>query len=221
MSKASARPAAQPRAIRTRNKLLAALETLLRDRDFDAISINDLAREAGVAVGTVYRRFENKEALVPLLFELWQARSRDQAEHARLTAETVRSTELRTLLRLQMRAAYSFIRAQSHIIRAVYVYGRLRPDLIGEEWKAVWEEAQTATRAFLELVSDRIARRDLDRAAEMVLYIANTALLDKPLFRDDGAGHVVSVDGDGFADEIADMIHGYLQTPDLPTTRRR
>ena len=71
VSKPKSRPAIQARSRQTRARLMAALERLLRKKDFDAIGVAELAEEAGVAVGTVYRRFENKEALIPLLFGLW------------------------------------------------------------------------------------------------------------------------------------------------------
>jgi AcrR family transcriptional regulator len=210
MSNSFARPATQARSMKTQQNLMDALEALLREKDFDAISVPDLAAEAGVAVGTVYRRFENKEALIPLLFELWKTRSALQMETAAVEAEEVTSADLRQLLRRQMRAAYSFIREQAHILRAVHLQGRLRPQLIGEDWKQLWKDALAGNRAFLELVKDRIGQSDLDRAAEMMIYIANTALVEKALFNEDGPGYVVSAEGDAFADEIADIVFGYL-----------
>ena len=210
MSNSFARPATQARSMKTQQKLMDALEGLLREKDFDAISVPDLAAEAGVAVGTVYRRFENKEALIPLLFELWKTRSSLQMETAAVEVEEVTSADLRQLLRKQMRAAYRFIREQAHILRAVHLQGRLRPQLIGEEWKQLWKDALAGNRAFLELVKDTIGQPDLDRAAEMMIYIANTALVEKALFHEDGPGYVVSAEGDAFADEIADIVYGYL-----------
>ena len=196
---------------------MAALERLLRKKDFDDIGIAELAAEAGVAVGTVYRRFENKEALVPLLFDLWHERSQAQLAHAAIEASTLATADLRSLLREQMRAAHRFIRAQAHILRAVYLQGRLKPHLIGDDWKALWQAARKGNLAFLQLVSDHIARRDLERAADTMIYLANTALVEKALFGDDGAGFVMTLDGDAFADEIADVVYGYLVLPELET----
>lgn len=210
VSKPKSRPAIQARSRQTRARLMAALERLLRKKDFDAIGVAELAEEAGVAVGTVYRRFENKEALIPLLFGLWQARSRDQLAHATITAEQLAQSDLRLLLRAQMRAAYRFARDQAHILRAVYLQGRLRPDLLGEDWKALWHEAREGSIGFLERVSDRIARHDTRQAADMMTYLANTALVEKALFGEDGAGHVMQAEGDAFADQIADVVYGYL-----------
>ena len=54
----------QKRAARTREKILAALEQLLESKEFEAISIADIARQGEVAVGSIYSHFEDKEALL-------------------------------------------------------------------------------------------------------------------------------------------------------------
>ena len=55
-------------AVRNRERILAAAADVFADRGLD-VSLDDVARHAGVGVGTVYRRFPTKEALVEALFE--------------------------------------------------------------------------------------------------------------------------------------------------------
>lgn len=57
----------QRRAEATRDALLAAAMRLLRSRDFDQLSIAELAAEGGLSVGSFYGRFRDKEAFVALL----------------------------------------------------------------------------------------------------------------------------------------------------------
>ncbi len=59
----------QDRSRRTLERILLATEDLLKDRDFDAITMADLAKRAGCAVGTLYGRVPNKESLLACLFE--------------------------------------------------------------------------------------------------------------------------------------------------------
>jgi len=54
----------QVRSARTLEKILDACEVLLADRSFDAISMQDIAAEAGVSVGNLYNRFKDKNELV-------------------------------------------------------------------------------------------------------------------------------------------------------------
>ena len=55
-------------AARNRQRVLDAAATVFAQRGLEA-SLDDVAACAGVGVGTVYRRFPNKEALVEALFE--------------------------------------------------------------------------------------------------------------------------------------------------------
>jgi len=54
-------------AERNRQRILAAAAELLSDRGLD-VTLDDVARAAGVGVGTVYRRFPDKESLIEELF---------------------------------------------------------------------------------------------------------------------------------------------------------
>jgi AcrR family transcriptional regulator len=55
-------------AERNRLRILEAAGEVFADRGL-AASLDDIARHAGVGVGTVYRRFPDKEALIDALFE--------------------------------------------------------------------------------------------------------------------------------------------------------
>src|SRR5690349_7732936 len=55
-------------AERNRQRLLVAATELFAERGVD-VTLDDVARHAGVGVGTAYRRFANKEELIDALFE--------------------------------------------------------------------------------------------------------------------------------------------------------
>jgi AcrR family transcriptional regulator len=55
-------------AERNRQRILAAAGTLFAERGL-CVSLDDIAHHAGVGVGTVYRRFPDKDALIDALFE--------------------------------------------------------------------------------------------------------------------------------------------------------
>jgi AcrR family transcriptional regulator len=71
MAEASGDPQARPLrrdAERNRRRILSAAAEVFTTRGLQA-SLDDVARQAGVGVGTVYRRFPDKESLVEALFE--------------------------------------------------------------------------------------------------------------------------------------------------------
>ncbi|WP_231615157.1 TetR/AcrR family transcriptional regulator [Pseudoalteromonas sp. SWN166] len=59
----------QQRSQLTQQKLLKALHHSLKTKFFEHISIKELADYADVSVGTFYRRFKNKESLLPVLYQ--------------------------------------------------------------------------------------------------------------------------------------------------------
>ena len=82
----SALPAERPLrrdAERNRQRILDAARVVFAERGLNG-SHDDIAREAGVGVGTVYRRFPDKEQLIDALFE---ARIEEIADVARAAAE--------------------------------------------------------------------------------------------------------------------------------------
>src|ERR1700710_2400445 len=72
----------RPDAARNRQRILDAARVVFADRGLSG-SHDDIAREAGVGVGTVYRRFPDKEQLINALFE---ARIEEIADAARAAA---------------------------------------------------------------------------------------------------------------------------------------
>jgi len=54
-------------ALETRKKLILAAEKLIRERGFEGVSVEDVAREAGVAKGTFYTYFRRKEEVVDVI----------------------------------------------------------------------------------------------------------------------------------------------------------
>jgi len=82
----SAAPSERPLrrdAERNRQRILEAAHVVFAERGLSG-SHDDIAREAGVGVGTVYRRFPDKEQLIDALFE---ARIGEIADAARAAAD--------------------------------------------------------------------------------------------------------------------------------------
>jgi AcrR family transcriptional regulator len=60
-------PTERADAARNRAKLLAAARHLFAERSVDAVTVSDVAREAGVAKGTVFHRFGSRSGLIRAL----------------------------------------------------------------------------------------------------------------------------------------------------------
>ncbi|HWB67789.1 MAG TPA: helix-turn-helix domain-containing protein [Mycobacteriales bacterium] len=71
-------------AARNRERLLAAADRVFAERGLDA-GVDEVAREAGVGIGTLYRRFETKSDLIDALVETAMRQIVDIARDAATT----------------------------------------------------------------------------------------------------------------------------------------
>lgn len=205
-----AKPALQSRSQQTRDKLVAALERLLRNKPFEQISVAEIAQEAGVSVGAVYTRFENKDAFIPVLFDLYKARLEDHASDQKAEAEQDMDESLRGVLRRTLRLGAQFMAREAHLMRAVHLYARIRPDLIGEGWEEITEAARGSIEALYDHFEPEITQRDRTRAVETLTYFLNTALIEAGLYPDLGPPAPRGLSLEALAEELADFAWGYL-----------
>ncbi len=141
-------------AQRNRQAVLAAARDLFADRGLD-VSMDEIARRAGVGVGTVYRRFPDKAVLIDALFEdrletlvqiAEQSLDRDDPWEAvawfmeRYVSVQVEDRGLRELLLSSPPGENRAERARSRIkpvadelLRRAQERGDLRPDVMGTD----------------------------------------------------------------------------------------
>ena len=210
---ARAKPAVQRRSRDTRDRIIRALGELLVEHKFDSISISDIAMRAKVSPASIYQRFENKDAATSILIELYILRV-SEWYHASRGPDLTRASCLReAFIEIAMSAWQQFDELQ-HIMRPAYLYSRLRPDLLGQHWRAREEEVLHGFERLLEQYSDEIQRKDLSRAASMVAYFFNMMFLGRLLHTDAASSWNVPTNPEEFAQELADFLMGFLTTPD-------
>jgi AcrR family transcriptional regulator len=108
-----------------RAHILHAAAEAFAERGFHATTIKEIARRAGVADGTIYNAFDNKEALLLGLFSELQG----ELPAPELPSD-LRDVDLRTLLRLLLGAALSGLEAREfRLFRVVTSEILVNPDL--------------------------------------------------------------------------------------------
>lgn len=221
----AAKPAVQDRSRKTRDALVDALDGLLKEKDFSAIGVADVAARAGVSPASIYQRFSNKDATVSILLELYMRRVADWSRSPEAGVLEVRTApDLRAALMALGVGAWRQVEALGHVMRPAYLYSRLRPDLLGSQWSERLEQARAGFRALLEMHRSEIRRTDLARAAGAIAGFYNMMLVGLLLHRDDiesgPSGHELSRTPEAFAAELADFALGYLAAPDRPTGKQ-
>ena len=206
----------QDRAIRTRENLMAALERLLRDQEFENISVQDIAREAGVAVGSVYSHFKDKTAFLEALLAFWRAQVEAQLEIAEaqdMRAAFAAMGSLRTALQEATKAVYLQTKESGHILRAVHTYARLHPEAEDDDWQALVVRSFAPISTLFEIYADEITLTDADLGTRMLGVFFNTIFIRTALMPQDTLLDVARIDSDTMIQEVADMAYGYLIQP--------
>ena len=209
-------PPKQSRAIRTRQKLMEALERLLRYQEFEMISVQDIAKEAGVAVGSVYSHFKDKNAFLEALLVSWQA----QVETALVEAEAVDYSvvyaeigTLREALLVMTRSVYDQMLENGHILRALHTFARLHPEAKDEEWQTLVVRSFASINDLLDVFSDQVTVQDVDLATRTIGVFFNTIFIRTALMPQDTLLEAARLDIDTMIQEAADMVYGYLTLP--------
>lgn len=209
--------AQQKRAIATRENILDALERMLEMHEFEAISIAELAREAGVAVGSVYSHFKDKDALLPGLLdrqlERVKARIAELEEHGTVDGISLKAPMeggLRGSIEYSIQGAYRQITQTKGLRRALMTYRRLNPDLTIPVADRLAEQAFDAVVQQLELHKDDIVHEDIREAAKMVNYFINVMFLDQVVFLRSPFPEDLRPSHEAMIEAYTDMVYNYL-----------
>lgn len=210
------KPPKQDRAVRTREKLISALERLLRQREFETISVNDIAREAGVAVGSVYSHFKDKNAFLEALLSYWREQVEAQlvlseAQDTRAAFQAMGS--LKAALREAVKAVHAQTAESGHILRAIHTYTRLHPEAGDDDWQALVVRSFAPFRILFETFKDEITVTDTDRGVRMLGVFFNTIFIRQALMPQDTLIEAAGLDDEAMIEEVTNMAYGYLAMP--------
>ena len=170
-------PAKQSRARKTRDRLLAAGFKLLRRKHFDELSVADIARAAGCAVGSFYLRFVDKDQYFLAIAEMRREQSRGQLEnwYAGIKSDS--------LVARAVTRELEFVLEHPNLWRAALKRGTTDPDF----WQEFRELGRLSVGRFLEshaeLLGRRLSEEEIERirfAFQMVRGTLNNTLLNQP-----------------------------------------
>ncbi len=207
----------QKRAIATRAKILDALESMLERSEFEAIAIAELAREAGVAVGSVYSHFKDKDALLPALLdrqlERVKARIAELEKHGTIDGVSMTTSMeggLRGSIEYSVQGAYNQITQTKGLRRALMTYRRLNPDVTIPAADTLANQAFDAVVQQLEIHRQEIVHEDLREAAKMVNYFISVAFLDQVVFLKSPFPESMRPSHEAVIKAYTDMVYNYL-----------
>lgn len=155
-----------------RAKLLDAALGLFETRGFDGVAVPEIAAKAGVAVGTVYRYFETKEALVNALY-----RQLKQSYNIAVLAPVEPGLPTREIFSLYWQRMTQFARENPRGIRFMDLHHH--STYLDDESRALSKTYAKAAEGFVRDGRRRGDIRDLDPVMVVALMWGAAAGLTK------------------------------------------
>ena len=123
----AALPARQSRSERTRDRLLDAAESLLKRGGPAAATVPAIAAAAGVAVGSVYRRFPDKDAVLRGVYERFLSRGLERNREA-LSGEHWQQLPVPDVVRVVVGAMVRGYQQEAPLLAALTDYAERHSD---------------------------------------------------------------------------------------------
>jgi AcrR family transcriptional regulator len=181
----------QARSAATLARVLQAAEDVVGSVGLDEMTISGVAERAGVSVGTIYRRFEDKEQLINALTERMLDRREEYVAERLRTAEPSLSGVLDAYAHALLQSFADSASLFPELLRAITAVHRL---LLG------------AAAPYTDQIRRSDPQAALDTAARAILG----ACFHNSVRPDPATGEVAQR---RYADELSDMAIAYLLTP--------
>lgn len=190
----------QARSAESQRRILEATLALLDDRHFEAMTIADIAAAADMAVGNFYKRFKNKEALLPHLYAEYNRRFGD-------FAAALQAVETDAPWHAIVEGTVDFYVSNKGLIRALHLHSRLKP--------AVVPQGSTETRGELyQALESLITKPGLNAAARksrarVAAHVMVSAITEAILYPDMTPAAASGMHKDLLVDGLSELLERY------------
>lgn len=191
----------QPRAQETRDRLLDAAARVFARHGYRAGTTNRIAAEAGMSIGTLYRYFPNKDALVGELARIHALESVGATERTLTELPATVEDAVRTAARTAVDAHVGWPRLH----RVLFEEAPLDPDF-GDEVRAVEDRLVDQVAALLA-AEPTVTVADPELAARVAVVVID-ALVNRLIAHDPP-----QADPDVLVEEIVVLLATYLTAP--------
>jgi AcrR family transcriptional regulator len=164
-------PGQTPQGAAARDRLYATAMRLIGTRGYDATTLRDIAKEAGVSVGLLYRYFPSKQAIVIALYDDLSS------EYARQAAE-MPPGKWRDRFIFALKTSLRVLEPHEVALRA------LTPVLVGDPDEGIFSASTAFSRLRVQQVfeeavvgSSDAPKQPLSEALGRLLYLVHLAVL--------------------------------------------
>ena len=198
----------QKRSQDTQRKLLAALHLCLQDKFFEHISIKELADHAGVSVGTFYRRFKDKESLLPLLYQDFGNELNQWVDRL----ELLNFSCLKEAVEIISIEIYEFSAARKSVFRTLHLNSLLHSTLLESDKLVDRKSIYRRLAGLLLKFNNEIKVENQSRAADTAIFMMITSLLEKVLYPSLTPAIASELNAEELTHELSKIVLPYLTT---------
>jgi len=206
MKECQARNPVQKRGKETKVKILSSASKLFEKIGYDKSTSANIAKKAGVSVGSFYAYFGDKEAVLLELFDDHAHRllkmMRDPISKLEFNHEDPQEN-IKVILK--MAAKIHLLNPKLH---KTFLEVGMRNDKLKKLWKEWDHIAVLTTQTFLEQVKQHLKITDTYLSAYIIYHMVDS-LLYRNLIHDDGP------DVDKMVNELSILIYSYLVSQSL------
>lgn len=199
--------AKQERSRETRRRLVASCLELVDRRPFDQVTVADIARGADVSVGNFYRRFANKEGILPDLYAAYEERFAAFAEGF-FEGDPTDLDDDRAHWDFLIGRTVAFIENNRGLIQALHLHSRLHPEIVPP---ASHGRRRSLFGRVSELFVSATAARQQTMGQAAILVIVS-ALTEQVVYPDHTPAAAAGLTTAQLADELARMLTAYART---------
>ena len=205
----SSRAPQQERSVQSLGRLLDAAERLMKQHDFDDISVEAIVKEAGTSVGNFYGRFVSKAALLNALHVRYE-HDRTKAWRALLENLTIGSVTLRYRIQALVRFAIRNYRERAGVFRTLVIRQWRDPRQLSARNRILLAGLYDDACALLLKNRSEIRHPNPDRAVRIGFAAIVAACRETIVMRPKSLPASLVVTDEELADELSRMLHAYL-----------
>ena len=202
----------QERSRRTLERMLDVTEELLKEKPFEAITVGEIVAGAETSVGAFYSRFRDKDALLPALYQRYDAWVTERARRLAGSGPSDDDT-LEDVARWIVSEMIQLFRHRRYLMRAVTLHARLRPEKIGKRTRDRRVKEMGFLREALLARRDEIAHPDPERAVDLAIFTVAGLCRETVLFGDAPHAAATRLTQKELEREAVRLVLGYLKLP--------
>lgn len=202
-------PPEQKRSRETMNRFVEATEQLLRTRNFEDISIQDIVGRSGRPIGSFYARFGSKEALLPLLYRRYHDRL-EKTFRTQLEQVPWDGLDLSTTILRMVDFLLGLYDKDRGLIRAVALFARTHPDGLPADIVPHRRRIYDRPVRILARHRQEIPHPDPEAAIRFGIFMVSSVAREKILFVAAPHSRITPMNRQNLRRELTRALHSYL-----------